>query len=213
MKADHIFIFAESGKVADKLVEFGLVEGSSRIHTGQGTINRKFYFENFFLEILWVHNEKEIKSDLVRPIGLWERADHKRNEFSPFGLCIVNDEDNNSLFENSYKYQPDYFPGGMLIEILKNENQPQLPWTFRLPFKGQKKNDTEPKDHKNGIKSLTKVTFNCNGLTADKYLHYFKDQSNIEFTSSNEYGLVLTFDNNQQQERRFFEELNLTIEY
>lgn len=213
MKADHIFIFAESGKVADKLVEFGLVEGSSRIHTGQGTINRKFYFENFFLEILWVHNEKEIKSDLVRPIGLWERADHKRNEFSPFGLCIVNDEDNNSLFENSYKYQPDYFPGGMLIEILKNENQPQLPWTFRLPFKGQKKNDTEPKDHKNGIKSLTKVTFNCKGLTADKYLHYFKDQSNIEFTSSNEYGLVLTFDNNQQQERRFFEELNLTIEY
>lgn len=214
MDIDHIFIFTDDkGKIADKLVEFGLVEGSNRVHVGQGTTNRKFYFDNFFLEILWVHNENEIKSDLVKPIGLWQRAEHKSNGFSPFGLCIVNNDDTNELFANSFKYQPDYFPNGMTIEILKNENQPQLPWTFRLPFKGQKKNETEPKNHKNGIKRLTKVNFNYNDSQVDKYLDYFKAESNIEFTTSNDNGIILTFDNNRQREKRTFEDLNLTIEY
>ena len=62
MEIDHIFIFSNnSGKEAKNLIEFGLTEGSSRVHKEQGTKNRKFYFENFFLEILWVINEEEIQ--------------------------------------------------------------------------------------------------------------------------------------------------------
>jgi hypothetical protein len=214
MEIDHIFIFTDdNGKIADKLVEFGLVEGSKRVHVGQGTTNRKFYFDNFFLEILWVHNDQEIKSDLVKPIGLWQRADYKRNQFSPYGLCIVNIDDNNGLFENSFKYQPDYFPNGMTIEILKNENNPQLPWTFRLPFKRQKKKETEPKNHKNGIKRLTKVNFNYKNSQTDKYLDFFSGESNIDFTISEDYGMTLTFDNNKQGQREYFVDLKLTIEY
>jgi hypothetical protein len=214
MDVDHIFIFTDDkGKVADKLVEFGLLEGSNRVHVGQGTTNRKFYFDNFFLEILWVHNENEIKSDLVKPTGLWQRADYKRSEFSPYGLCIVNSDDTTGLFENSFKYQPDYFPNGMTIEILKNENQPQLPWTFRLPFKGQKKNETEPKNHKIGITRLTKVNFNYKDSQSDKYVDYFKNESNIEFTVSKDYGMTLTFDNNKQGQREYFADLKMTIEY
>jgi hypothetical protein len=88
---DHIFIFTDdNGKVADELVDFGLAEGSNRIHVGQGTTNRKFYFDNFFLEILWVHNVNEIASDKTKPMGLFQRAEYKTNLFSPFGLCIVN---------------------------------------------------------------------------------------------------------------------------
>ncbi len=60
---DHIFIFThDQGKIAEQLIDFGLSEGSSRINTGQGTANRKFYFHNFFLEILWVQNEADFKS-------------------------------------------------------------------------------------------------------------------------------------------------------
>ncbi len=52
MNIVHIFIFTDdNGKVADELVEFGLIEGSNLVHVGQGTTNRKFYFDNFFLEI------------------------------------------------------------------------------------------------------------------------------------------------------------------
>lgn len=214
MDIDHIFIFtADKGKVADKLVEFGLVEGSNRVHVGQGTANRKFYFDNFFLEILWVHNENEIMSDLVKPTGLWQRADYNKNNFSPYGLCIVNNDESNGLFENSFTYQPDYFPSGMTIEILKNENQPQLPWTFRLPFKGQKKNETEPRNHANGITRLTRVNFNYKEPLKDTYVDYFKNDSTIEFTLSNEYGITLTFDNNRKGQRAYFADLEMTIEY
>ena len=41
LNIDHIFIFSnKGGKEADELVEFGLTEGSSRLHPGQGTTNR-----------------------------------------------------------------------------------------------------------------------------------------------------------------------------
>ena len=160
MDIDHIFIFTnDNGKIADELVLFGLTEGSSRIHVGQGTTNRKFYFDNFFLEILWVHNEAEIRNDLIKPTGLWQRANFKSTNFSPFGLCIVNTDETESLFQNALKYQPAYFPKGLNIEILTNKQKSNLPWTFRLPFKGQKKNETEPTEHECGLKNLTNVEF------------------------------------------------------
>lgn len=214
MDIDHIFIFTDSnGQIADELVSFGFIEGSNRVHAGQGTSNRKFYFDNYFLEILWVHNKAEIKSELIKPTGLWQRAGYKRNNFSPYGFCIVNTADTNKLFENSFTYQPEYFPKGMAIEVLKNESQPQLPWTFRLPFKERMKNVTEPTSHSNGIKKLTKAKFQYHGSVTDKYLENFKEESMIEFSKSSNYGLTLTFDDNAQGEKRYFEELKLTIEY
>ncbi|MEL7250946.1 MAG: hypothetical protein AAFO03_21130 [Bacteroidota bacterium] len=72
MNIDHIFIFTnDKGKIADEMVTFGLTEGSSRVHLGQGTTNRKFYFDHFFLEVLWVHDEVELHSEQTKPTGLW----------------------------------------------------------------------------------------------------------------------------------------------
>ena len=214
MTPDHIFIFTnDQGEIADQLVEFGLTEGSSRVHAGQGTSNRKFYFENFFLEILWVHDETEINSELIKPIGLWQRAYYQSSDFSPFGLCIVNTNETNNLFENAHKYQPSYFPDGMVIDILKNEHQPNFPWTFRLPFKGQKKNETEPTKHKNGIKQLSKVDFYVENINDPNFIQSFKGEQNINFIKSDKTWLTLTFDEAKQGLRITFESLQLTIEY
>ncbi len=214
MNIDHIFIFTnDNGKIADELVEFGLAEGSNRIHVGQGTSNRKFYFGNFFLEILWVHDETEIKSELTKPTGLWQRANFKSNDFSPFGLCIVNSDETEQLFENALKYQPDYFPQGLTIDIIKNELQPDLPWTFRLPFKGQKKHENEPTNHSNGLAVLTKVRFEYRNNAEDKSLDNFKNEETIEFVNTARNWLTLVFDNGKQGQQREFEKLKLTIEY
>jgi hypothetical protein len=214
MNIDHIFIFTDdNGKIADDLIEFGLAEGSSRVHAGQGTRNRKFYFDNFFLEILWVCNEQEIKSDLVKPTGLWQRAAYATNEFAPYGLCLVNTEDTNVLFENALLYQPNYFPAGMMIEVLNNESHPSLPWTFRLPFKNQKKDEAEPRGHRNGIQRLTKAIFNYKEPISDQYLDYFKNEASIEFSPSVDYGLTLIFDEGEQKMKKYFKDLKLTIEY
>ena len=215
MDIDHIFIFTnDNGKIADELVLFGLAEGSSRVHVGQGTTNRKFYFDNFFLEILWVHNEAEIKSDLIKPTGLWQREDFKKNDFSPFGLCIVNTDETERLFQNAIKYQPVYFPAGLNIDILTNEEKPSLPWTFRLPFRGQKKNETEPTEHKCGLKNLTSVAFGItNYNNTNEFIQQFARQDKVRFTLSANNNLTLTFDDNRNGLTKEFEKINLRINY
>ena len=215
MEIDHIFIFSKNdGKEADKLVEFGLTEGSNRIHPGQGTTNRKFYFENFFLEVLWVIDENEIRSDLTSKTKLWERSQFDKNQFSPFGLCLVNFKLTDKLFEQSEIYQPNYFPKGMSIDIITNENNPNLPWTFRLPYRGEKKANNEPTNHQNGIRKLTHTEFEIPLHKDEKeFKTHFQSCENIDFKNGQRNHLTLEFDNKSQKKEMEFEELNLTIKY
>lgn len=214
MESDHIFIFVEDqGSIADKLIEFGLTEGSSRIHLGQGTTNRKFYFKNFFLEILWVHDLSEFKNEKNEPMGLWQRSRFKNNNFSPFGLCIVNNDAANSLFKDATSFQADYFPDGMALSIIKNQDSPDLPWTFRLPFKKQNSLENEASKHKNGISFLTKIIFEHTQDTNTTFLDHFKNDTNIQFFLGFRIWLTLIFDNSIQGKNIQFESLQLTIEY
>ncbi len=215
MEIDHMFIFSNNdGKEADKLVEFGLREGSSRIHPGQGTINRKFYFENFFLEILWVIDESEIKSKLTSETKLWERSKFKELKSSRFGLCLVNSEATDSLFMQSQSYQPDYFPEGMSIDIITNQNLPKLPWTFRLPYRGTKKNSNEPLQYNVGINFLTKIGFEIpKNKVFTSYLNHFKNSDQIEFLDGKQTRVIMEFDHCRQAKTSEFPELDLTLKY
>lgn len=211
MQIDHIFIFSNSsGSEADELVNFGLTEGSSRVHPGQGTTNRKFYFENFFLEILWVHRPPEIQNNRTKPTKLWERSNFEHNEYSPFGLCLVNDAHSEQIFTNPSTYQPEYFPEGKTIDFI---TQPQLPWIFRLPFKGQKKATNEPLDHPRKLKKLTKATFRT--PTVNELTESLRKLSigTINFLTSDKYGLILEFDNENSKQEIRFQKLPLTIKY
>lgn len=214
MDIDHIFIFTDNeGKAADELVAFGLTEGDSRVHGGQGTRNRTFVFENSFLEILWVHNEQEIRSEDILPTGLWTRASFKLNDTSPFGLCIDNINETNELFGNAFKYQPNYFPKGMTIDLLNYSHNLCLPWTFRLPFKRDRQQQSKPPSHQNGIKSLTKAEFQFTAVNDKNFLSYFEKEPTIQFLQANDNWLTLTFDNSIQGLEKNFDELKLTIIY
>jgi len=214
MDINHIFIFTgDNGSVADELVSFGLTEGSSRVHKGQGTSNRTFPFNNFYLEIVWVHNENEIKSNLVKPTGLWQRAGFDKNNFLPFGLIFDFSEETDSLFENAVRYQPEYFPQGQAFDIIANELHPGLPWTCRLPFKKQLNTDSRPVRHTNGIDSLTKATFHYHNSADPGFLRFFENEKNIEFIKSDKSCLDLLFDHGKQRLKKQFKTLNLTIEY
>ena len=76
----------------------------------------------------------------------------------------------------------------MVIDIIKNDHQPDLPWTFRLPFEGQKKNEDEPKNHRNGICVLTKAVFEYQNSIGHNYLGYYKDQENYSLANLPEIG-------------------------
>lgn len=70
----HIFVCTAVGAPEAKdLPDAGLVEGSPNTHPGQGTANRRFFFESGFLELLWVHDEREARSTFTTPTHLWDR--------------------------------------------------------------------------------------------------------------------------------------------
>lgn len=214
MEIDHIFIFTNTnGKIVDELISFGLTANESRVHKGQGTVNRTFSFENFFLEIVWVYDEQEIKSDSVKPSGLWQRAEYSVNAYAPFGLIIVNSEASDHLFENAYKYQPEYFPEGMAFEILKNDTQPDLPWTCRMPFKRDMHTGAREINHASKMGFLSKATFEYSGSGGENFLERFKNEKTIRFIKSERTWLTLTFDNGKQALKKIFEPLRLTVEY
>jgi len=215
MEIDHIFIFSNSkGKEADQLVKFGLIEGSNRIHKGQGTTNRKFYFENFFLEVLWVINEEEINESPAKETQLGKRANYKKNGFSRFGLCLLNTAETDELFEGAQIYQPNYFPPEMSIDILPNKENPKLPWTFRLPYRGGKKEMKEPRAHSNQIRKLTKVEFEINELDLQSnFISSFAKEKSIIFKPNLKSNLILEFDYAKQNKVYRNEGLDLTIKY
>jgi len=207
MNIDHIYIFSNKGTEINDLIEFGLTEGSGRIHQGIGTANRRIFFENFYLEILWIENEKEAKN--IEKISIWERGNYKQSNYSRFGLCLENTCDTDNIFQNSIKWQPDFLPIGEQVEIITNE---KMPWIFKFP-KNRKKKIDEPKEHKVGIKQLTKAIFNLKNIEFEKKLKVIQTNSIIEFNQTSEDLLILEFDNCQRGKSKHFDNLSLEIKY
>jgi len=213
LSVNHIFIFTNDyDKAAQELIDFGFTEGSSRVHPGQGTKNRKFNFNNFFLEILWVHDEDEINSGLTKPTKLSERANWKNNDYSPFGLCLDYSSEEDSLFENYFKYEPTYLPSGMEIQVLRNLENRTLPWTFRWKSEGVQKTKSQVIAHKNKIGFLSKVCFGVESVQ-NEYVRFFEKDESIFFEQSKDKYLKLEFDHKKTKQVKRFDTIPLIIKY
>src|SRR5258705_3967562 len=86
---DHVFICCENPQVAERaLSDFGLQFSRRRIHGGQGTANASAFFDNAYLELLWRHDDDELQSEVVAPVGLWQRVRWRETGASPFGISF-----------------------------------------------------------------------------------------------------------------------------
>jgi hypothetical protein len=71
---DHIFVCTtRQGPAAELLRQAGLAEGTPNRHPGQGTACLRFFFRNAMLELLWLEDEAEARSEQTRATKLWER--------------------------------------------------------------------------------------------------------------------------------------------
>ena len=135
LRFDHCFVFAPVGAAAgDLLVAAGLVEGPPNVHPGQGTANRRFFFANGMLELLFVHDEAEARSARTAPTGLWERSRWREQGSSPFGLCWRHlvEADGSEPFA-TFGYFPAYLPEGASIPTAALSRDPRQPMGFLLP--------------------------------------------------------------------------------
>jgi hypothetical protein len=69
----HLFICTAAGAPeAEKLIRFGLSEGTPDDHPGQGTANRRFAFSNAMIELLWVYEPREAQNQVTARRMLWD---------------------------------------------------------------------------------------------------------------------------------------------
>ena len=127
MELDHIFICTGNGAPeAELLKAFGLTEGSRNLHPGQGTANRRFFFHNAMLELLWVSDPDEAQCERTKPTRLFERCSLVNTNVSPFGFCFRAGRQSESKAPfSAWHYKPTYLPKSLFIEVGKSPlNEP-----------------------------------------------------------------------------------------
>jgi len=156
----HIFVLTSvDGPEAEGLLHAGLVEGSPNTHFGQGTANRRFFFESGFLELLWVHDEREAQSPLTAPTKLSERWAGRGRATNPFGLCFSSAAGVDSVLPfPTWAYRPDYLSEGR--SILFADHLPlSEPEVFVLSWpQMQASPKTEPTNHPLGLREMRSVS-------------------------------------------------------
>lgn len=139
---DHLFILTEPGApVAEKITEIGLVEGNANTHPGQGSANRRFFLENFTIELLYISNEDEARQGLGRDLRLLDR--YQSQKACPYGIVSRVTEPGTAPEFNSWKYYPDYFNGDLCFYVGVNSDclseplcicmPPELPLKNKIP--------------------------------------------------------------------------------
>ena len=160
MQIDHLFIRARAGAPEAALLRsFGLVEGSGNRHPGQGTENRRFFFHNAFLELLWIADGDEVRSAQTSPTLLAERlADG--SPACPFGVCWRSSSDDATAPFPCWNYTPSYLPPGMQIGIGADVPVSEPMWFF-LPEgvapSAYPEARRQPLDHAAGVNTITSV--------------------------------------------------------
>jgi Glyoxalase-like domain len=191
LEVDHAFVTCAPGAPeGDALVKLGFVEGSGNTHPGQGTANRRFFFENFMLELMWVTDPQEAQSERTRRTRLWERCAQREQGVCPFGIVFrCADERPSSAPFPVWPYTPDYLPPGMSIEIAEGTTL-QEPELFFLSFlKGASNRGPQPRVHAMPIRQISGLAVGIPdfaGLSAasitaaeHKLLRYFESRQYV----------------------------------
>lgn len=198
---DHLFICTNVGApAADRLVSFGLTESTPNIHPGQGTANRRFFFRNCMLELLWVSDSEEAQSEVTRPMHLWERWRDRAGEACPFGVCLrPTFHSTNPLPFPTWTYRPAYLPRSLSISVATNARVLTEPLLFSLSFR--KRQDSYPEqqrellNHAVGFREMTRMTLaspHANHLSPE--LRSLVNSSLIQLRHEENYLMKLGFD-------------------
>jgi hypothetical protein len=218
---DHLFICTDIGaSVADRLVSFGLVEGSPNTHPGQGTANRRFFFHNAMLELLWVDDAEFARSESIARTRLWERWMSQNDGVCPFGICLrpAAGEDDSVAF-SSWAYHPPYLPPTVGIAIGTNSEILTEPMLFQTPF-GQRPDrypphKAQPLNHPVGLREITRVELVSPAANRPSpELQALVDIDRVELRLGVEYCIELGFDGElQRQQVDFRPELPLVLSW
>jgi hypothetical protein len=160
LQVHHVFVCSDLGAPEAKaLIDAGLIEGSGNVHAGQGTANRRFFFQRGFLELLWVYEVAEAMSDQSAPTQLWERWSRRKLDANRFGLCFASEQrvQASALPFPTRSYQPEYLSADRSI-LFADKLSLQEPEIFLLDWPQARTRSSEPREHQLGLLELKSVS-------------------------------------------------------
>lgn len=156
---DHVLLCTSVGALeANRVIEIGFSEGSSNRHPGQGTANRRIFFDTTMLEFLWVEEGAAAQSAEVQQLGLWERWYGRTSGACPFGVCLrASDDARQEPPFPTWQYQPAYSP--VAIEVGINSQAVDEPFLFYIPIARKQREasarQVDPTGHAIGVRDVT----------------------------------------------------------
>jgi hypothetical protein len=205
LELDHVFVWTSAGAPeAERLKDFGLTEGASNTHPGQGTACRRFFFQNAYLELLWVSDPVETQSEAVRPIRLWERWCGRDANACPFGFIFRPAADPTGGIPFPVReYRPAYLTPPLSIAVGTNADVLVEPLLFYLPFARRPDRTSpekqQPLHHAAGLCEMTSVELvSPHAAQTSPSLRAVVEAGLVRLCAGPEYRVELGFDGERQ---------------
>ena len=182
---------------AAALSRLGLKEGPPNTHPGQGTACRRFLFHNAYIELLWVRDEREVRSEGVQRTRLWERWSLRDQGACPFGFVLRPKDDARpeAPLSPTWTYTPSYLPAGLAIHVAVDTPLNEPEFFYLSSQRGQNRRLHEPVAHSIAATVITDVSIGT-PVPAQRSLAARSAEADgvLSFNTSSEYVLGLTFD-------------------
>ncbi len=209
---DHVFVATSAAGSAEvSLAEFGIAFTERRVHRGQGTANACAIFENAFLELLCAHDLDELRSDIVRPLGLEERIRWRETGACPFGVCFRPTDvtrDPQSWPFRTWPYRPPYIPTGASIPIVTPAECLTEPLLFVSTWMGPGTGSSSPGSpfHHGARRTLTRVAVDCTTRASplSEGAHWFVKSGFLSLRESSQYLIDLEWDGAREGQSKDF---------
>ncbi len=136
IELDHFFILTTPGAPeASLLKEIGLIEGPANDHPGQGTANRRFFFANVMLELIYLRDVEEARRGPGSRLLFAERF--AAENASPFGLVLRGTDDDPTDKMDApfpgWAYHADYLSDGGSLHVGENSTDIREPLCIFQP--------------------------------------------------------------------------------
>lgn len=203
LELDHLFICTSAGAPeVEQLTSLGLTEGQSNLHPGQGTACRRFFFQNAYLEFLWVHDEEEARGVTAESLRLWERWQYRQTGYSPFGLGLRSSRQAGDLPFETWAYRPPYLPDPLQIDVAENSDLLAEPLLFHMSFAVRPDEyppaRAQPLEHSPGFREMTGLRISLPGQKVSKALQAVEKEGLAEFSTGRAHLLEVIFDRGEQ---------------
>jgi hypothetical protein len=116
LELDHVFVAAAyEGPEMELLTDAGFLEGPENDHPGQGTASRGVFFENAYLELIWLTDAEVARSPAIQRTRLADRLDPTRAG-NPVGIGLRSPADPVPPAPfGTWPFAPPYLPSGAAV--------------------------------------------------------------------------------------------------